>query len=173
MPKRVRSQPSHTQPASTQEQAAPAVLVPVEEKLARKPNASAAEHAAELFHEANAARRDGDLRRARRLYGQLTAVHPGSDEAGLARVSLGSLLLAAGDARGAEREFRAYLAAGGGQLREEALVGQAQSLGKLGRAGEERAAWRRLLDANPGSVYAAQARQRLDVLEAAQDESAH
>jgi TolA-binding protein len=171
-PKRERQQPSHAQPAPSEEQVAPALPAAAPEKLARKPSVSVADGAAGLFHDANAARRDGDLRRARRLYAQLIAMHPGSDEAGLARVSLGSLLLAAGDARGAEREFRAYLAGGGGQLREEALVGQAQSLGKLGRTDEERAAWKRLLDAHPSSVYAAQARLRLDALEGAHAEGA-
>jgi TolA-binding protein len=121
--------------------------------------------AAELFSEANAARRGGDLARARRGYAQLIEKHPASDEAGLARVSLGKLLLAAGDARGAEREFRRYLAAGGGQLSEEALVGQAESLGRLKRVGEERAAWQRLLVTHPSSVYAGQAKQRLAALE--------
>jgi len=160
-------------PLPTAERAA---LAPVEAPLARKPSVTPsvtpAERAAGLFHEANNARRDGDLPRARRLYGQLIATHPSSDEAGLARVSLGRLLLAAGDARGAERELRRYLASGGGQLQEEALVGQAQSLGLLGRTGEERAAWKRLLEAHPRSVYAAQAKQRLAELDAAPQRAA-
>ena len=121
--------------------------------------------AATLFSEANAARRGGDLARARRSYAQLIEKHPSSDEAGLARVSLGKLLLAAGEARGAEREFKRYLAAGGGQLAEEALVGQAQSLGVMQRASEERQAWQRLLASYPTSVYAAQAKQRLTALQ--------
>jgi TolA-binding protein len=125
--------------------------------------------AAELFRDANAARRAGDLGRARRLYAALIEQHASSDEAGLARVSLGKLLLASGDARAAEREFRRYLGAGGGQLEEEALVGQAQSLGRLQRSDEERHAWQRLLAAHPSSVYAAQAQQRIAALEATAD----
>jgi TolA-binding protein len=121
--------------------------------------------AAALFSEANTARRGGDLARARRTYAQLIEKHPSSDEAGLARVSLGKLLLASGDARGAEREFKRYLAAGGGQLAEEALVGQAQSLGVMQRSNDERQAWQRLLATYPSSVYATQAKQRLSALE--------
>jgi len=121
--------------------------------------------AAALFSGANAARRGGDLAHARRTYAQLIEKHPSSDEAGLARVSLGKLLLASGDARGAEREFKRYLAAGGGQLAEEALVGQAQALGVMQRSNEERQAWQRLLATYPSSVYATQAKQRLSALE--------
>ena len=169
--KHPRRAASRAEPEATLAPTEPAAtLAPVDQRLddavARKPSVSAAGLAAELFHAANNARRDGDLRRARHLYSQLIAAHPSSAEAGLARVSLGRLLLAAGDARGAERELRRYLAAGGGQLREEALVGRAQSLASLGRRADERAAWRRLLDEHPRSVYAAQAKQRLAELEA-------
>jgi TolA-binding protein len=137
----------------------------------RSTPADPAAQASALFHAANSARRAGEQARARRLYARLIDAHPASDEAGLARVSLGRLLLAAGDARGAEREFRLYLRAGGGQLGEEALVGQAQSLGRLRRADAERQAWQRLLAANPTSIYAAQAKQRLAALDAAVHEA--
>ena len=119
------------------------------------------DEAGELFHSANAARRNGDFGRAERLYSELIAAHPGSDESGLARVSLGKLRLARGDAQGAESEFRRYLAAGRGQLDEEALVGQAQSFARMGRTRAEREAWQRLLIDHPSSVYAEQARARL------------
>jgi TolA-binding protein len=170
--KRRRQEPALAEAAPVAPVMAPAPLAPRQDKIARKRSTLPAERAAELFHEANNARRDGDSARARRLYGQLIAAHPSSDEAGPARVSLGRLLLAAGDARGAERELRRYLAAGGGQLSEEALVGQAQSLGLMGRAREERAAWRRLLAEHPSSVYAAQAEQRLVALASPGAESA-
>ena len=140
----------------------------------RMPKAGAgidpADDAATQFHDANEARRNGELKHAQRLYGRLIEQHPSSDEAGFARVSLGRLLLAAGDARAAEREFRSYLAGGGGQLSEEALVGQAQSFGRLKRANEEQKAWQRLLASYPSSVYAAQAKQRLAVLDAAHEQ---
>jgi TolA-binding protein len=155
-------------PSSLEAQAIPEpAAIPEATPHARK--ASSVPDAAELFRDANAARRAGDLGRARRLYAALIEQHGSSDEAGLARVSLGKLLLASGDARAAEREFRRYLGAGGGQLEEEALVGQAQSLGRLQRSDEERHAWQRLLAAHPSSVYAAQAQQRIAALEATAD----
>ena len=163
--KHVRRSPSA--PATAQQPAAPepiAALPPPAAEAARRANAR--ESAAALFHDANAARRSGDFARAERLYAELIAAHPGSDESGLARVSLGKLRLARGDASGAEAEFRKYLAAGRGQLAEEALVGRAQALGRLGRTGAERDAWQRLLAGYPGSVYAAQARSRLLALQA-------
>jgi TolA-binding protein len=137
----------------------------VEEAPATRVRKPSTQEAGALFSDANAARRAGELGRARRLYAALIAEHPSSDEAGLSRVSLGKLLLAAGEAKAAEREFRRYLESGGGQLSEEALVGQAQSLGRLGRADDERGAWERLLQAHPSSVYAVQARQRLEAIE--------
>ena len=128
----------------------------------RRPSASAAER----FHAANNARRSGESARAERLYQELIAAYPGSDESGLARVSLAKLRLARGDAAGAESEYRRYLASGHGQLSEEALVGCAQALGRLGRTRAEREAWQRLLADYPGSVYAPQARNRLLALQA-------
>jgi TolA-binding protein len=141
---------------------APSAPEPRARKIAAQDDST--QGAASLFSEANAARRSGDLARARRTYAQLIERHPSSDEAGLARVSLGKLLLASGDARGAEREFKRYLAAGGGQLAEEALVGQAQALGIMQRSNDERQAWQRLLATYPSSVYATQAKQRLSAL---------
>lgn len=170
--KRAKPAPDVAQPAPEEAAPLPAIRVEDYAPSEREPRARRATDnvggAAELFSEANAARRSGDLARARRTYTLLIEKHPTSDEAGLSRVSLGKLMLAAGDARGAEREFRRYLAAGGGQLAEEALVGQAESLGRLKRASDERDAWQRLLATHPSSVYAAQAKQRLAALEETQ-----
>jgi TolA-binding protein len=118
------------------------------------------ERAAELFRRANEARRAGDVGAARALYREVGERFPGSAEAGLARVSLGRLLLGAGDARAAEAEFARYLA-GGGPLVQEALVGQAQCLQRLARPDEERRLWQRLVDEFPAGVYESQARSRL------------
>ena len=92
------------------------------------------------------------------------ARYPASDEARLARVSLGKLLLAKGNASGAAREFDEYLKGGQGQLTEEALVSRAQSLQKLGHKEAEKRTWQGLLDGYPNSVYSAEARRRLDAL---------
>jgi TolA-binding protein len=120
--------------------------------------------AADIFRRANAARRAGDRALAGSLYAGLQAGFPDSDEARLSRVSLGKLLLASGGALEAERQFSLYLAQGGRELAEEALVGRAESLDRLGRPAEERQAWQKLLESFPSSVYAARARQRLEEL---------
>jgi hypothetical protein len=123
------------------------------------------EGARELFRKASAARHIGDFAAAAALYGKLQASFPTSDEARLSHVSLGKLLLASGNAIQAERQFSLYLSVGGRELAEEALVGRAESLQRLGRAIEERQSWQRLLQESPASVYAARARQRLEELE--------
>lgn len=120
--------------------------------------------AATLFRDANAARRAGKFALAESLYTELQARYPGTDEASVTRVSLGRLLLAGGRAREADQQFKSYLGSGRKNLVEEALVGRAEALARLGERGEERSVWQVLLRNHPSSVYAARARQRLDEL---------
>lgn len=120
--------------------------------------------AAELFSNANQARRASDPARATRLYRLLQRKFPGSQEAQLSLVTLGSLQLNGGNAAGALATFNRYLGRGGRSLEAEALYGQAQALRQLGRSGEERSAWARLVARYPGSGYAPQARERLNSL---------
>jgi TolA-binding protein len=127
----------------------------------------ATEDAAALFREAAAARRSSDFGRARLLYLRLESDFPASAEAQLARVSLGKVLLLMGRAGEAEQQFALYSSAAGA-LSEEALVGQAQSLARLGRASDELKVWQRLLHDFPRSVYAGEANQRLAALSAAE-----
>jgi TolA-binding protein len=115
-----------------------------------------------LFRDARAARRTGELESARALYSELQASFPESSEARVSRVSLGKLLLLEGDAAAAERQFRAYLASAGGDLVEEALVGRAEALARLGESGEERRVWQLLQARYPSSVYGERARKRLE-----------
>lgn len=122
--------------------------------------------AAGLFREASSARHGGDFGRARGIYLRLESEFPGSAEAQLAHVSLGKILLSMGRAGEAEQQFTLYLRAGGA-LTEEALVGRAQSLGRLGRGVAEGQVWETLLRDFPSSVYAAQAHERLLALAAA------
>jgi TolA-binding protein len=129
--------------------------------------ATAATTAAELFHRANLARGTGDTASAQRDYSELIARFPDSNEAQLAQISLGKLLLARGAAQDAEREFRGYLARGRGQLDEEALLSHAQTLRGMGRRDDEQTAWQTLLRNYPNSVYAERARRRLLELSAA------
>jgi TolA-binding protein len=146
----------------------PVALPPVASDSGHAPAASpnAVDDAAALFREAAAARRSSDFGRARLLYLRLESAFPGSPEARLAPVSLGKVLLLMGRAGEAEQQFSQYSSAGG-TLAEEALVGQAQSLARLGRASDEQRVWQRLLRDFPHSLYAVEATQRLSALGAA------
>lgn len=119
-----------------------------------------------VFSEANRARARGDHGLAVTLYRQLQERYPRSDEATLSHATLGRLLLDTGDAAAARRELSAYLAAGDGALREEALAASAQAAAKLGQQEDEAQAWSSLLAAYPDSLHAARARARLRALQA-------
>ena len=116
-----------------------------------------------LFREANSARRSGDAAGARALYLRLEQDFPASDEAHLAHVSLGNLLLTMDRPGEAERQFASYLG-GRPALAQEASVGRAQSLAALGRRVEEQHVWEELVRDYPNSVYAGRAKQRLTEL---------
>jgi len=135
--------------------------------LPAKPAAVDVASAAEAFSRANLARRDGKVKEAVRLYRTLQERFPGSSEELVSRVTLGRLLLdRLGDSRGALVQFNSYLASpGGGALREEAMVGRALALGRLGRGAEERAAWSALVAAWPKSAHAKHAQARLAELD--------
>lgn len=169
-------------PKPAVEVAAPVTATPIEPaqttpsaEPAPKPPALEVASAAEAFSRANQARRDGQTKDAVRLYRALQERFPGSSEALVSRVALGRLLLdRLGDSRGALVQFTSYLASpGGGALREEALVGRALSLGKLGQRADEQAAWLALLQAAPKSAYAERARARLAELAPGAGAAAH
>jgi hypothetical protein len=121
--------------------------------------------AASLFAEAARARHDGDLRRAVGFYGTLRSAFPDSEQARVASVSMGDLLLHLGEPAGALRAFDAYLAdVQAGPLREEALFGRARCLRRLGEERAEQETWVRLVRDFPGTAYGPIARQRLGEL---------
>lgn len=128
---------------------------------ATEPVAKEPAPAAELFSEANQARRAGDVGRAAGLYQLLQEQHPRSAEAELSRVTLALLLLDSGDARGALTGFERYLAGSSRGLEAEALVGRARSLARLGRRNLEVAAWQEVQRKYPRSIYGRQASERL------------
>jgi len=122
--------------------------------------------AAELFARANALRRQNETSEALGVYRELQHDYPGSSEELVSRVTLGRLLLdRVGNAGAALTEFDSYLSRSpGGSLSEEAMIGRALALGRLGRAAEERTAWSALLAAHPSSTYGARARERIQKL---------
>lgn len=117
---------------------------------------------AELFDTATEARRRSDYGRALDLDRELEQRYPTSTEAQASRAIVGRLLLDRGDPAGALAKFDAYLAAGSGGLGEEALVGRATALNRLGKTDEAARAWGALVAAFPDSPYAARARARLE-----------
>jgi hypothetical protein len=119
---------------------------------------------AELLDSASSARRRGEYGRALDIHRDLEARYPTSREAQVSRAIAGRLLLDRGDPARALANFDSYLAAGSGDLREEAMVGRATALDRLGRDDEAARAWRDLLTAFPGTPYAPHARARSESL---------
>lgn len=149
--------------------AAPAPLAPVKRLAAARPvregAIATADTAASLFADAGRARHDGDLRRAVALFGTLRSTFPDSDQARVASVSMGDLLIRLGEPARALRAFDAYLSdVRTGPLREEALFGRARCLRELGDSAAEADTWARLVRDFPGSAYSPAARKRLDEL---------
>jgi hypothetical protein len=123
--------------------------------------------AATLLGQAEEAESAGRVADASRLYSELRRWFPGTREEIVARALHGQLLLdRLGSPVRALAQFEGYLLAEpAGTLAEEARLGRARALERLGRASEERSAWRELLRAHPRSVHAAGARARLAVLD--------
>jgi TolA-binding protein len=118
-----------------------------------------------LLRAANDARRARRFDEASRGYEALQARFPTSREAIVSHLSLGNVALERGAFEAALAAFDAYLAAGAAELGEEALLGKARALAGLGRAADERAAWRALEAQYPMSEYRWRARTRLRELE--------
>lgn len=116
---------------------------------------------ADLLDAESDARRQGDYERVVSLHRQLVARFPGSREAQVSRATVGRLLLDRGNPADALSSFDAYLGSGSGALEEEAMVGRATALERLGRRDEASRAWGDLLAAFPDTPYAAHARVRL------------
>jgi TolA-binding protein len=167
------------EPAPVQEEEAPPVVVmPVLPKpiaVATRPRApepvnvpppAVAPSADDLFTAANEARRRGDPQKSFELYTQLARAYPGSREETTSRVLLGRLILDRGaDPTQALGLFTRYLDENpGGTLAEEARLGRALALTRLGSPKEERLAWQQLLAFHPNSIHAERARKRLDEL---------
>ena len=152
--------------ASGSDPGAAAARSPVDSALAGDDDVPGGASAASLFGAANAARRAGAHEDAAASYRELLRKFPRSREAKIARVALGRLLLERlKKPAEALAQFDAYLKASpAGASAEDALVGRARALSKLGRDAAEASAWQRLLAKYPGSVHAARARKRIEEL---------
>ncbi len=117
---------------------------------------------AQLFDAESTARRHGDYARVIEIHRELGSRFARSREAQVSRATVGHLLLDRGDPTGALTNFDAYLSAGSGNLGEEAMVGRATALERLGRTQEASLAWRALVAAFPDTPYAAHAKARVE-----------
>jgi hypothetical protein len=117
---------------------------------------------AEMFETASEARRHGDYGRVFDVDRDLERHYPTSREAQVLRAVVGRVLLDRGDPAGGLAKFDSYLAAGGGDLAEEAMVGRATALDRLGRNDEASLAWSALVASFPDTPYAAHAKARLE-----------
>jgi outer membrane protein assembly factor BamD (BamD/ComL family) len=120
---------------------------------------------ARLFAAANRARAAGDLSRAITLYRALQSAFPRSPETRLSWVSLAQVYLKASQPQQAVAQYDAYFDSGDRTLLEEATMGKARALSRLGRVEEERTLWQRFLRDHPDSDYRFRAEQRLQDLE--------
>ncbi len=124
--------------------------------------------AAELFVQANQARRDGRAAEATARYALLWTRFPTSEEARTSRAIVGRWLLDRGAYGDAVSAFHDYLrVSSGGVLEEEVLVGLATALERLGRAAQAASTWQQLLDEHPSTAHASRARIHLGRLRGA------
>jgi TolA-binding protein len=157
----VRSPP--IAPAPVEDVAAPpAPAPPAPKATAPATERPAIATAAQLFARANSARRAGETSEAVRLYRRLLAEFPASREARTSEVTMARLLLdTQADAAEALDSFERYVReAPAGNLAEEARLGRAEALGRLGRAAEEASAWAELLEHFPATVHRGRAEAR-------------
>jgi len=176
------SPPAPVHPAPPTAPTAPSVPVVTAPRLAstseaiarprhRRPAHAAAAVAAQpdaraLFEQALAARREGQYALAASLFERLQHRYGDSEEASISQIALGRLFLdRLGQPARALAQFESYLAARRhGESREEAMVGRAVALERLGRIASALEAWEAVRAAFPGSVSARRAAARIDAL---------
>ena len=124
--------------------------------------------AAELFVQANQARRDGRVAEATARYALLWTRFPTSEEARTSRAIVGRWFLDRGAYGDAVSAFHDYLrVSSGGVLEEEVLVGLATALERQGQGAQAAAIWQKLLAEHPTTAHASRARIHLGRLRAA------
>jgi len=128
--------------------------------------------ASTLFEQAATARHAGDHPRAADLYRSLIQAFPESPEADAALILFGRMQLDDGDEADAVVLLDRYLQSIGAKgtkgttrvLEQDALVGRALALERLGRAADASQAWLALLQSYPNSAHADRARIHLATL---------
>jgi tetratricopeptide (TPR) repeat protein len=164
-PQAVMAAPSHpaaepaivpSEPAAPEERAAPV-----------RKRASGPREVADLLHQANERRRQQRFSEALRLYQQILDGHPHSDEAYVARVAAGSLLLdRMHSPQAALKQFkRALRERPSGSLSEEARLGLCEVQRALRDGPAERAALQEFLTNHGDSPARARVAARLTKLE--------
>jgi TolA-binding protein len=114
--------------------------------------------AAGVFAQAVAERQQGRAPMAIAAFRALQRRYPDSREATVSLVSLGDLLLGAGNPAEALLAFESYLLrAPAGTLVPEAMIGKARALAALGRTTEAASTWRAVVRQFPDSPYAQRA----------------
>jgi TolA-binding protein len=159
--------PAAPEPTTAPQPIEGAPLKPATHAARPAPVAAAPVHtigAAELFDNATDARRRGDYAHVLDADRELEGRFPTSREAQVLRAVVGRVLLDHGDSAAALKRFDAYLAGGGGDLAEDAMVGRATALDRLGRTDEAAQAWSTLLATYPTTPYATHAKARLATL---------
>ncbi len=115
-----------------------------------------------LLNRARERRSNGDFRGVRDAYKALVQTHPTSNEAAIARISLGEVELNHLDnPSGALKWFDQYLARKGGALEQEALYGRCRALGALGRAQEENRCLEQFVARFPDALQSARIQEKL------------
>jgi tetratricopeptide (TPR) repeat protein len=151
--------PSPAQPSLAAEPAPPSDEPALQRSTRAQPSAAA------LFAQALALRSEGKVDAAIAAHLRLQRLYPTARETRLSFALAGRLLMERGSPEQALAQFNQYLARPG-DVAEEALVGRATALERLGRSAAEAAAWREVLESHPGSIYANRAKQRLAALAA-------
>jgi hypothetical protein len=157
VPARATAVPTADSPAAKADSPAPRASLPKRTPVS----------AAQLFAAARRARATDDIGRAISLYRTLQSAFPRSAETRLSWLSLAQVYLKVNQPEQAVAQYDAYFESGDQTLAEEATMGKARALARLGRLKEEETLWQRFLRDHPDSDYRWRAQQRLQELEGA------
>jgi TolA-binding protein len=159
-------EPSRGTSAPAPSQAEPRFIAepaPPSDEPAMQRSSRAQPSAAALFAQALTLRSEGKVDAAIAVHLRLQRLYPAARETRVSFALAGRLLLERDSPDQALAQFNQYLTRPG-DVAEEALVGRATALGRLGHSAAEAAAWRDVIERHPGSIYATRAKERLAAL---------